>query len=1115
MRLLKVGEDGGISLVQFEPRETPQYTILSHTWGADGDEVTFKDMMKGRAEAKPGYAKIQFCAEQTTTNGFQYFWIDTCCIDKSSSAELTESINSMFCYYQDAARCYVYLTDVSVSGDGGSGESWEVQFGRTRWLRRGWTLQELIAPSSVEFFSKERTKLGDKRSLEQLLSEVINIPAGVLRGTSDLDTFGIEERIAWTTGRDTKRDEDMAYCLLGLFDIQMPLLYGEGRAKATRRLRKAIAEDGTFEPCGDSGEAPISRPKKRRRLDSIPGVSDLKLSRKIKLALLQSLWFEQLGNRQNHISDAYHSTCSWLLETPEYQDWLDISKTNDHGGFLWIKGKPGAGKSTIMRFVHDHAHRSLKDATILTFFFHARGSHLEKSTEGAYRALLWQLLKHFPMLRSVFDFTDLPVLAMGENLSWTIGALKRLLRKVIERLTGRPPLLIFIDALDECDEQEIREMISFFEQISEIIISNRIRLQVCFSSRHYPHTTMRRSINLIVEKHDEHDHDIMRYIRGALNIGQGAMVETIRSELHQKANGIFMWVVLVVRILNKEYDRGRAHTLRRRLHDTPGDLHELFRDILARDKHSKNDLLLCLQLVLFARTRLDAADLYRAILVGTDSAFDFSETEDDRTMSLFIIDCSKGLVEMDSLGRPQFIHESVRDFLLKEDFMEQVLQNTEFSVRAQGEEAIKCCCFKLLKLLPLDYIREPDSRSPFRSNNAFNPCLSNLGTQLSPSSKPCSFLTYATENVLHHAEEAAAGGICQRDCLLGFPTTTWISASKSFPRPNALKDKFQLDLLYVLATKGQFPHLISAHPSSVSCSDINLAFGQSPFLGAVERDLEENIKAFLIALASTSSCQSRLADLYLVVDSLDMSSPFEPRKVWCRWDTLCALANLGNADLFKFFLDTAKNDVNARVDTDGRTPLIIAAARNHLSIVQHLLRNPNVDVNATDTHGGSALYWGVQSGNDYIVRLLLATKKVNVNARVNTPGRQTPLMVAVKNCDYTIVQQLVGVPGINVNSKEYHQMFFSAVGRGDMSTVKALLLTKTIDVNSRNNFGETPLTVAVKRRYKTVIEVLLGAKDIDVNAENSDGESPVWIARRRNYDSWGILNLLLQRQGGD
>jgi ABC-type glutathione transport system ATPase component len=183
----------------------------------------------------------------------------------------------------------------------------------------------------------------------------------------------------------------MAYCLLGLFDIQMPLLYGDGRVKATKRLQKAIEDDDTFQPCVGSGVAPISRARKRRRVDFTPDATslrDFQLNEKNKLVLLQSLSFEELGNRQSHISEAHQSTCAWLSETSEYNDWLDMSKTNEHGGFMWIKGKPGVGKSTIMKFILEHARRSRKDATILTFFFHARGSHLEKSTMGAYRALL-------------------------------------------------------------------------------------------------------------------------------------------------------------------------------------------------------------------------------------------------------------------------------------------------------------------------------------------------------------------------------------------------------------------------------------------------------------------------------------------------------------------------------------------------------------------------------------------------------------------------------------------------------------------------------------------------------------------------------------------------------
>src|SRR5271155_2034114 len=93
----------------------PAYAILSHTWGDDGQEFTFEDLAKGAGKSKPGYRKIRFCGEQAARDGLRYFWVDTCCIDKSDAAELQSAINSMFQWYKNAARCYVYLPDVSVS----------------------------------------------------------------------------------------------------------------------------------------------------------------------------------------------------------------------------------------------------------------------------------------------------------------------------------------------------------------------------------------------------------------------------------------------------------------------------------------------------------------------------------------------------------------------------------------------------------------------------------------------------------------------------------------------------------------------------------------------------------------------------------------------------------------------------------------------------------------------------------------------------------------------------------------------------------------------------------------------------------------------------------------
>ncbi|RYO78875.1 hypothetical protein DL764_010078 [Monosporascus ibericus] len=242
MRLLKRDDTGVITLTEDVIGDRiPRYAILSHRWGME--EVTFKDLMDGTGPSKQGYDKIRFCSDQAQRDGLDHFWVDTCCIDKSSSAELTEAINSMFQWYRNATKCYVYLDDVSKpalqTGNKPNYQLWEPDLRRSKWFTRGWTLQELLAPASVEFFSREGARLGTKRSLELPISDITGIPLKVLRGSPLLDCT-VPERMAWAEPRQTTRDEDKAYSLLGIFDVQMPLIYGEGKEKAFKRLQEEI-----------------------------------------------------------------------------------------------------------------------------------------------------------------------------------------------------------------------------------------------------------------------------------------------------------------------------------------------------------------------------------------------------------------------------------------------------------------------------------------------------------------------------------------------------------------------------------------------------------------------------------------------------------------------------------------------------------------------------------------------------------------------------------------------------------------------------------------------------------------------------------------------------------
>jgi hypothetical protein len=232
MRLLHVDTDGSFNLTEFS-FEIPPYAILSHTWGEDHEEVNYRDIVEKKGATKPGYAKLQFCARQAVRNHIRYIWVDTACIDKSSSAELSEAINSMYRWYQCAAVCYVYLSDVThkvMQADARIIQS-------SRWFRRGWTLQELIAPKSVQFFTAEEIYIGDRASLQHDIVEVTGIPEAVLQGRLDaIKHCTTHQVLSWAKRRQTKREEDAVYCLMGLFDVNMPLLYGEGRTRALRRL---------------------------------------------------------------------------------------------------------------------------------------------------------------------------------------------------------------------------------------------------------------------------------------------------------------------------------------------------------------------------------------------------------------------------------------------------------------------------------------------------------------------------------------------------------------------------------------------------------------------------------------------------------------------------------------------------------------------------------------------------------------------------------------------------------------------------------------------------------------------------------------------------------------
>ena len=231
--------------------DLPRYAILSHRW--DEVEISFQQFRaihRSPDPARPGMSKIRRCCEYAQHRGFSWVWIDSCCIDKSNSAELSEAINSMWRYYQHATECLVYLSDVDpIHQPARKGRLTDHDFAileRSSWFTRGWTLQELLAPRKVIFLDARWRSFGTKHDLALDLESITGIYARYIDGTKAVSDASIATRMSWASQRCTTKHEDLAYCLLGIFDVNMPLLYGEG-PKAFMRLQLEIMRKSSDE----------------------------------------------------------------------------------------------------------------------------------------------------------------------------------------------------------------------------------------------------------------------------------------------------------------------------------------------------------------------------------------------------------------------------------------------------------------------------------------------------------------------------------------------------------------------------------------------------------------------------------------------------------------------------------------------------------------------------------------------------------------------------------------------------------------------------------------------------------------------------------------------------
>jgi hypothetical protein len=652
MHLLEYTEDQELISRNFDENDLPPYAILSHRWGEHTEEVSFEDVARNAGKDKLGYKKIQFCGDQARCDDLQYFWIDTCCINKANKAEHSLAIRSMFRWYQNATKCYVYLSDVSTrkrkSEYMADEPTWEPAFRLSCWFTRGWTLQELLAPSTVDFFSKEGEKLGDKKSLKLLIYTITSISHEAFSG-APLSQFSIEERLRWNEDRVTEREEDRAYSLQGIFDVELAPVYGEGQAGAFKRLMDEIDK---LEGCIQSMHNTDPHYDKKR--------------------------IE--GTKGGLLADSYR----WVLDNATFQQW----RWDGESRLLWVKGDPGEGKTMLLCGLINELKRSMPRTTLLSYFFcQATDSRINSAT-AVLRGLLYMLMTQQPLLASHVrkKHTHVGKALFEDANAWVV--LAEIFGDVLQDPRLRSTYLI-IDALDECVADGLPKLLEFVAKWSSV--SSRIKWIV--SSRNWPDIEAQldragHKVKLSLELNAESVAAAVDvFIRQKVdNLAQEKQYKTemrraVLEHLTSNANDTFLWVALVC----QELERTDKWNVLKKLALFPSGLDSLYKRMM--DQISDSDSAeICRQVL------TSTAVLYRPVTIPELIALvqPLEDLADDLESVRKIVSLCGSFLTLRE-NTVYFVHQSAKEFLFTNALDKVFLHGTEAVHLAMFSKSLAHC----------------------------------------------------------------------------------------------------------------------------------------------------------------------------------------------------------------------------------------------------------------------------------------------------------------------------------------------------------------------------------------------------------------------------------------
>ncbi|KAG6985688.1 Ankyrin repeat domain-containing protein 50 [Fusarium oxysporum f. sp. conglutinans] len=775
------------------------------------------------------------------------------------------------------------------------------------------------------------------------------------------------------------------------------------------------------------------------------------------------------------IDAAAKGTCNWLLWHQTFKSWASCGR-----GLLWIKGKPGSGKSTLLRYVLDHVMEipnTGEGALILSFFFHGRGTELQRTPLGLFRSLLHQLLCQVPEaltdLVTTFQQRCETVGKPGEKWQWHPRELPRLFESSFPKVLRTRPVWLFVDALDESGQKNAVRLVREFKSLIQGLPSTGSQFHICFTCRHYPILDQTCQSEICLE--EENRQDISTYVRAQLSVSRELTTSTIPELITKHAQGVFIWAYLVVdQILDLDNGGVGLRKIEDEIYSIPPDLDDLYHDLI-RNMDEKPASLKLIQWICFSVRPLSLDELRWAMIVDADcphkslqeckNAKDY--ISDSGRMKRRVQTLSRGLIEVTSDAKVvQFIHQSVKDFFTEKGLLAlDKTTNPDFVVEIAHHRLSRTC----IRYLAMEEIGRSASHEPDRLKSEFP------------------FLHYATTSWVTHIKQSDTRNVPQEDLLEYFagPSNTlmerWVHIYRILKRYSNNCPPEGASLVHVISMYGVAGALwtILEKADQVGINiDGKDASGRTPLWWAAAQGNEAIVRLLL--------------DRSAHIEAADDDG----------WTPLLRAAENGHETVVRLLLDRSAHIEAA--DDDGWTPLLRTAEQGNEAIVR-LLLDRDAYIEAVDKWRRTPLWWAAARGHEAVVWLLL-DKGAHIEAADDDGW--TPLLRAAENGHLAVVRLLLerGVY-TEVPDKEGRTPLWWAAARGHEAVVW-LLLDKGAHIEAAGDDGWTPLLRAAEHGHLAVVRLLLD-KGAHTEAVDKWGRTPLWRAAEHGHEA--VVWLLLDK----